>query len=367
MKKQKSPQYYHDYLQLDRLLNSQHPVSNSTGKPAHDEMMFIIVHQVYELWFKLILHEVDAIINAFKGESVLETAIGRAVSRLHRVNTIQKILIDQIQVLETMTPMDFMDFRDLLNPASGFQSIQFRLLENKLGLDNSRRFTYGNRNYKSYVKEKHRELIQQSETEPSLFSLINNWLERTPFLQVHDFHFWEQYRHAVKRMLVSDRKLIINNSKMTANEKQLQLDEYTKTEKMFDALFNEHEHNALMSKNERQLSYQATQAALFIYLFRDRPILHNPFQLLSRLVDMDELLTTWRYRHALMVSRMIGRKIGTGGSTGSSYLKETAERHRVFEDLSNLTTFLIPRSALPKLPKKIERELGFYFNSGKKK
>jgi tryptophan 2,3-dioxygenase len=97
-------------------------------------------------------------------------------------------------------------------------------------------------------------------------------------------------------------------------------------------------------------------------LYRDRPILHNPYKLLSRLVDMDELLTTWRYRHALMVTRMIGRKIGTGGSTGFSYLKETAERHRVFEDIAHLTTFLIPRSALPQLPDNILRNLGFYYN-----
>ena len=132
---------------------------------------------------------------------------------------------------------------------------------------------------------------------------------------------------------------------------------------MFDAVFDKKKHDDLVNKNERRLSHKATQAALLILLYRDRPILHSPYKLLSKLMDVDELLTTWRYRHTLMVTRMIGRKIGTGGSTGSSYLKETAERHRIFADYGNLTTFLIPRSSLPKLPDEIIRNLGFYYNS----
>lgn len=367
MKKQNSPQYYHDYLQLDNILNSQHLLSKDLDKEAHDEMLFIIVHQVYELWFKQILHELDSVIEAFDRDTVNESHIGIAVSRLDRIIEIQKILIDQIQVLETMTPMDFMDFRDLLIPASGFQSIQFRLLENKMGLDEARRFSYGKGNYKSYVTKEHQGVLQKSETDVSLFELIDKWLKRTPFLEFKDFNFWEQYRTAVNDMLSNDRKHIEDNERLSAEEKQVHLGEYEKTEKMFDALFDVNEHNALIAKNERRLSYKATQAALLINLYRERPILHNPYRLLSKLVDVDELLATWRYRHALMVMRMIGRKIGTGGSTGSSYLKETAERHRVFEDLANLTTFLIPRSALPELPDHIMRNLGFYYDAGDEK
>jgi len=367
MKKEKSPQYYHDYLKLDKVLNSQHLLSRELGREAHDEMLFIIIHQIYELWFKQILHEIDSIIHAFDRDVVRESHIGISVSRLDRIIEIQKILIDQIQVLESMTPMDFMDFRDLLIPASGFQSIQFRLLENKLGLNESRRYSYGKGSYKSYVTDEHKQVIEASETEGSLLELIDNWLSRTPFLQFKDFDFWEQYRSAVDDMLVSDRKHIEHNDRLSDDEKQIHLDEYKKTEKMFDALFSEDEHNALVEQNKRCFSYKATQAALLIFLYRDRPILHNPFKLLSKLIDVDELFTTWRYRHALMVSRMIGRKIGTGGSTGSSYLKETAERHRVFEDLANLTTFLIPRSSLPELPEHIIKNLGFYYDAGEEK
>ena len=125
---------------------------------------------------------------------------------------------------------------------------------------------------------------------------------------------------------------------------------------------DENQHNDMMTKGQWRLSHKATQAALLILLYRDQPILHNPYQLLTKLADVDELFTTWRYRHALMVSRMIGTKIGTGGSTGSTYLNQTAEKHRIFSDISALTTFLIPRSSLPDLPAEVRNDLGFYFH-----
>jgi tryptophan 2,3-dioxygenase len=100
---------------------------------------------------------------------------------------------------------------------------------------------------------------------------------------------------------------------------------------------------------------------LLIVLYRDEPILHLPFQLLTALMDIDEQFTAWRYRHALMTHRMIGNKIGTGGSTGYNYLKATVDRYKVFADLFNLSTFLIPRSRLPELPEEMKRNLGFHY------
>src|SRR6186713_1609023 len=138
------PVYYSDYLHLDSLLNSQKPKSEEFGYKAHDEMLFIIVHQAYELWFKQILHEIDSVNRMFRDEVVDEKSIGIAVSRLHRVTEIQKLLIEQLRVLETMTPLDFLEFRDFLIPASGFQSFQFRLIENKLGLSDEKRIQYNN-------------------------------------------------------------------------------------------------------------------------------------------------------------------------------------------------------------------------------
>ena len=116
-------------LQLERLLGSQQMQSALQGRPAHDEMLFIIVHQAYELWFKQILWELDAMLAIFGGSQVPEEGVGRAVSHCGRIIEIQRVLIDQVDVLETMTPLDFLDFRDDLMPASGFQSVQFRLID----------------------------------------------------------------------------------------------------------------------------------------------------------------------------------------------------------------------------------------------
>jgi tryptophan 2,3-dioxygenase len=109
------------------------------------------------------------------------------------------------------------------------------------------------------------------------------------------------------------------------------------------------------------MSYDATIAALFINLYRDEPILHLPFRLLVTLTEIDEALTTWRYRHAQMVMRMIGNKIGTGGSSGHAYLHKTAEKHHIFKDLHAIATLLIPRSELPELPKHLKEQLDFNF------
>jgi tryptophan 2,3-dioxygenase len=117
----------------------------------------------------------------------------------------------------------------------------------------------------------------------------------------------------------------------------------------------------LIKKGKKRLSHKATKAALLIFLYRDEPILHSPFNLLSRLMDIDELFTTWRQRHAIMVRRMIGGKIGTGGSSGHKYLESASNKHKVFSDLSDLSTFFIKRSSLPVLPENIKKKLGYLF------
>ena len=130
-----SEMHYSDYLQLDKILNAQFPESGKK-EPAHDEMLFIVIHQAYELWFKQILYEVDSVIDIMQKPSLNDNSpeLQIIVHRLSRVVTILKLLVQQIDVMETMTPMDFLDFRDLLRPASGFQSWQFKTLEAKLGL-----------------------------------------------------------------------------------------------------------------------------------------------------------------------------------------------------------------------------------------
>ncbi|MCZ6776933.1 MAG: tryptophan 2,3-dioxygenase family protein [Ignavibacteria bacterium] len=361
MNKPDQPLYYADYLQLDRLLSSQAPRSGEHDKAAHDETLFIVVHQVYELWFKEILHELNSVIDMFGKNYVNEKEIGIAVLRLGRITEIQKLLIDQLRVLETMTPLDFLEFRDLLHPASGFQSFQFRLIENKFGMNPEQRLLFNKEVYYAHLSPSHQDLVKRTEQEPSLFKVVESWLERTPFLEFQGFKFWTHYRRAVEEMLHADRENILKNPISSDEEKEQQLRELHVNEEYFIALLEEQKHNELVSKGHRRLSHRATQAALLIELYRDEPILHIPFRLLTVLTDMDEQFTAWRYRHALMVHRMIGNKIGTGGSTGYNYLKATVDKYKVFSDLFNLSTFLIPRSKLPDLPEEVRRNLGFYY------
>lgn len=356
------PIYYSDYLQLESLLNSQKLKSLEYGHEAHEEMLFIIVHQAYELWFKQILHEVDSINRMFRDDVVDEKSIGIAVSRLQRVTEIQKLLIEQLRVLETMTPLDFLEFRDYLIPASGFQSFQFRLIENKLGLSDEKRIQYNNIDYLNTLEEPHRKLIMETVGQPSLFELVERWLERTPFLNSQNFNFWNSYKDAVDKMMKHDKEIVMNNKTLTEKKREFQLKNIELTRENFEALFEEEKHNALIKEGIRHFSSKSMLAAIFINLYRDEPILHLPFMFLNLLVEVDELFTTWRYRHALMVHRMIGSKIGTGGSSGHQYLMSTVDKHRIFKDLFDLPTYLIPRSELPKLPAELIKELSFNYS-----
>jgi tryptophan 2,3-dioxygenase len=242
------------------------------------------------------------------------------------------------------------------------QSVQFRLLENKLGVRREDRLQLHDAPYTSRFKEKDRKRLEASEKEPSLFDVLERWLERTPFLEFGDFDFWREYRKAVDRMLARDRESVERNPTLSAGEKSVQLAGLDATARRFDEVFGPDGGSAAApSSPGRHFSRRALQAALLINLYRDEPILHLPFRLLSLVVDVERNFTAWRQRHAQMVLRMIGDKIGTGGSSGHEYLGRAAERHRVFGDLVGLSSFFIPRSALPRLPDAVREKMGFRF------
>ena len=360
------PVYYHSYLQLDKVLDAQQTMSGlagvGDGKGAHDEHLFIVIHQVYELWFKQILHELNDVVKIFSQPEVRDPQMGTVIHRLRRCTEIQRVLVDQLTVLETMTPLDFLDFRDYLFPASGFQSMQFRKIENILGLDPKTRMRYSGKHYCAYLKEDHADTIKELEKQSSLFDLVEKWLERTPFVAMDEYNFWENYSEAIKVMLRRDREVIEKQAEdhgLSEEEKLAQLASVDVTAKHYDSLLNEEEYEKLRKRGDRRISFGAMKAALLITLYQDEPMLHLPFQVLQLLMDIDEYFTTWRYRHALMVHRMIGIKLGTGGSSGYAYLRATAQRHKIFGDFFNLSTFIIPRSFLPPLPKNMKRRLSF--------
>lgn len=362
MAKPYPPIGYSDYLKVDDLLQLQQPRSEQFGERAHDEMLFIIVHQTYELWFKQILTELDSVLRIFEQPKIDEGALGTVVGRLGRITEIQRVLISQISILETMTPLDFLEFRDVLFPASGFQSVQFRLLENKLGLPRAQRLPFNAQPYTAYVNQAERAKMEQSETQASLFERVEKWLERTPFLESQGFAFWDLYRKAVARMFENDRALVRKNTVLSAEQREKNLNDIAATEEGFNALFDESRYDELRAQGAWRLSLRALHAALLINLYRDQPILQLPFRVLLALQDIDENFTAWRYRHALMAHRMLGSKVGTGGSSGHRYLRAATDQHRIYGDLFNLATFLIPRSALPELPQDVRGRLGFYYS-----
>ncbi|MBC8265425.1 MAG: hypothetical protein H8E84_00485 [Flavobacteriales bacterium] len=360
MSEKTSSVHYINYLALDKVLDAQHPISDKGKGAAHEEMLFIIIHQTYELWFKQILHEIQSAMDLFKADKIDESNIGIIVRRMDRVNKIMTTLVGQLDILETMTSLDFLDFRHHLSPASGFQSHQFRKLEVMLGLKIKKRHQFGGCPYHAQFEGKKKEEILELEENNSLFSLIEKWLERIPFLKMEGFDFISKYEGAVNEML--EKEIAgIKAANLTDEDRALRIRMIEENKKYFERVLSEDEHNKAMEDGETTLSYKATMSALLINLYRDQPILHLPYQFLRSLVELDHKIATWRFRHVQMVEKMLGQKIGTGGSSGQGYLKQTVDKHKLFTDLANISTLMISRSYLPELPKNIKDTLGFNY------
>lgn len=239
---------YSSYLHLDELLAAQQPLSDG---PEHDEMLFIVIHQVYELWFKQLLHEVSHLGAALDGDD-----LPRVYATLKRFLTILKVQVAQIDILETMSPISFLSFRARLDTASGFQSPQFRELEFVLGRRSARMIAH-------HAGTPAAERLAGRLAEPSLWDTFVQFLLR---------HGYE----VPPALLHRDRSL----------------------------------------PNPATPELQDT----LIEIYRTRPDLA---QICERLVDLDEGIQEWRYRHVKMVERTIGTKPGTGGSSGVEYLRAT--------------------------------------------
>jgi len=263
-----APLSYNKYLRVPDLINLQDCLSD----PAHhDELLFITVHQAYELWFKQILHELDAAI-VLMNEGRL-TAAARAV---RRVVEIEKLLVTQIHILETMTPISFLGFRDELNPASGFQSMQFREIEFTSGLKD-----------KSIIAEFHDDSFASSRLQKRLDS---------PSLA-------DAFFRALGQRGFTSPPIDSNTN-----------------------------------PNEQKQSYDLrTRAVLEILThFEDR---YEEFQLTEALLEHDEFFALWRSHHIKMVERMVGARRGTGGSEGIGYLKTTLDK-KFFPELWEARTYL---------------------------
>lgn len=362
---------YNSYLKLDKILDAQEPVSLKHNVNAHDEHLFIIIHQTYELWFKQMIYELDSIIALLEKPLVDDRSILVVVQRIQRINSIWKLLIDQINILETMAPTDFLDFRVFLSSASGFQSLQFRMFENKLGLVENLRIKYNQLPYDHVFKDHpFKDSLKKSETNMSLLKLIEAWLERTPCLVSYKYDkegnknetnfFLNEFQKGFERYIQDTYLKPIEIEKNEAVKSAL-INEMKSTIESFSTIFEKEKHDKLVERGERKLSHKALWGALMIWLNRDEPRFHLPYQLLVLLIDLDTLVNRWRYNHALLTQRQVGSKSGTGGSSGYSYLRSTAsDRYKIFSDILSLSTWLIPKSYVPQLEESVRRRLNSF-------
>jgi tryptophan 2,3-dioxygenase len=387
--------YYHQYLELDKILQAQHPKSFEAGQEyAHDEMLFIVIHQAFELWFRQILFELDYVIQVFSKEKINDNSedMNLVVHRLQRVQKIMELLNQQVTVLDTMTPLDFLEFRNLLTPASGFQSVQFRLIEATLGLEMQHRHKqeYYKRANQGGFSEADLKQINEAEGRSSIIRLLNLWLERMPFF---DLQYWQGFADFRIDELADSRINELADSRINEladpdqnnppirqsanplisshpfwnsyrNSYRSGLTE-NETGKIidFDYVFLEKELPDDMKERSSllrgQLSAAAMRSALFIMLYRDFPVFQQSFRVLDILIEIDNALAAWRHAHFRMVRRMIGMRVGTGNTTGSGYLEGAASSHYIFRDLAGLSTYLIERKKQPSLPEDLIRSLSY--------
>jgi len=259
---------YNKYLKVPDLIGLQECLSDPLH---HDELLFITIHQAYELWFKQILHELDAAV-----VTINEDRLAAAAQTMRRVVEIEKLLITQIHILETMTPINFLGFRDQLNPASGFQSMQFREIE----------FASG----------------QKQE------NILNEFRA--------DEFAYDRLRKRFEAPSLGDRFFAALRARG------------------FDAPENEN----IVDEDERKKRYgKRTRAVVEVLThFEER---YEEFQLAEALVEHDEYFSLWRSHHIKMVERMVGTKRGTGGSEGVGYLRTTLDK-RFFPELWEARTYL---------------------------
>ncbi len=350
---------YWDYLKLAELLALQGGLDNDEDRLLPDELHFILVHQVSELWFKLILRELRLARDELENP-LAEERVPHVVHHLNRINAILKLCVSSFEVMETLTPQDFLDFRDKLIPASGFQSFQMREIEILLGLEETtQRHTYGKADAMEHIRAlaEHSPAgalawarIEGARSELSLRASLHRWLFRTPIegstpdqegdvVVVADFV--ERYLDGLRTMHASqfDRMKDLPDadpdgleSKFSGLRKQARA--YLEAE---DA-----------PEPERARLVRIRAAVLFLESYRHLPLLAWPRTLVDTVVELEEQLVLWRHRHARMVERTIGRRIGTGGSSGVDYLDLTTN-YRVFRELWAARTLLLPRAYLPPL------------------
>lgn len=364
------PINYWEYIRVEELLSLQKGLAHGDDELADDEVLFITVHQVFELWFKLILRELCTLRDVFKQPSVAEQELSSAVRSIRRTIVLFRRCVDHFEVMETLTTREYLGFRDKLTPASGFQSAQMREIEILLGLPGDERLPLGSQaSFLEALRDNDgsespalRRVMARVEDLPNLAQAVEDWICRTPIgglgpgepgAEEALDRFIAGYTEAQSRELDQTREIAL--SRATTEEEAQRLRRVYADEKEAIRRFLDPDEGAGGARRRR-----IRAASLFILSYRELPLLAWPREVLDGLIELEQATLVFRQRHARMVERVIGRRTGTGGSSGVDYLDQTALAYRIFRDLWAVRTHQIRREANPPL-----EDPGFYgFRNG---
>jgi len=337
---------YGRYLQLEKLLSLQ----GEERGVSSDEMHFIIVHQTFELWFKQVIRELAEVRDILSQKQVPEIDIPRAVESLGRTTQIFKLMETQWSVMETLTPQGFLAFRYGLGSASGFESYQMRKFEILLGLKQEDRL-FGMdpiETFRKLAKNSEEDVailldLEEAIAKTSLEESLMEWISRTPIMGSN--YGTDGDLSAVQEYV--DEHLSAHKSMGELAAKKMAgygVDNVEKAKVRFDSA---HKSAISFLMPNGQLS-RARASLLFIESYRELPLLAWPRKLIDAVAELEESMVKWRHSHARMVERIMGRRIGTGGTSGVDYLDKTSQ-YRVFKDLWAVRTILVKSQNRPKL------------------
>jgi tryptophan 2,3-dioxygenase len=358
---------YWDYIRVEDLLALQGGFDRDESKVENDEVLFIVVHQIYELWFKVILRELSVARDIFRQNPVPDIQLASAVRSFRRVCAIFEQAIHHFKVMETLTTRDFLEFRERLIPASGFQSAQLREIEIVLGLDDAIRIPLGREgSYKEALRGADgepspatRRVEARLQQGPSLKQVVYEWLARTPIDGASDQASVDAFLHRIieaHKGEITGRMKLAERQALTPDDTSRLRARYEKEIAVAESFLLAEDEPGL-DADEKAFRRRVRAGIVFLESYRELPRLAWPREVVDGLVELEQSMVIWRQRHARMVERVIGRRTGTGGSAGVDYLDQTALRYRVFNDLWAVRSLLLRRPTLPPL----EHEGDYHF------
>lgn len=350
---------YWDYIKVEELLALQGGVAETDADLSNDEVVFIVVHQIDELWFKLALREVERSRDLFAAEKVREQSLSSAVRSLRRAALLFEQVSSHFVLMETLTTRDYLAFRDKLIPASGFQSAQMRELEILMGLRPDERIPLGHeRSYLDALRHPDgsdspalARVRARLDDKPTVKEALDEWLYRTPIQgstpdQAGDeatvLRFLEEYSGAQAREIEQVMYHAMAQARTDDDRGRLEARYRGEIANARRFLFGDD-----VPSEGRARRVRIRAALLFIESYRELPLLAWPREVIDSIVAVEQAFVMTRQRHARMVERVIGRRTGTGGSAGVDYLDKTALSYRIFGDFWAVRTLLIRRAAMP--------------------